>query len=148
MTSFALAKKNMISTKGLTISQLLRSTDTLRKSGSGDTIIKALSFTRTGNGMLVAKAKMLSAKGPPVVYDTWITFMELKDRSRITPTAKVMAQCSCADYMYRWEYANAAHNAARIFYGNGEPPDEQNPAQKPGLCKHAYCLAKKLIETY
>ena len=145
MASFSLHRDQMITFKVLTIGQLLKSTDSLRKSGSDDTIIKALRFTKTANGLIVAKAAMSSASRKHLVFDTWYTFTGLENRRQINAKSKVMVQCQCEDYMFVWEYANTAHNAARIFYSNGEAPDERNPAYRPGLCKHSYRLAIELI---
>ncbi len=64
-----------------------------------------------------------------------------KDQNRYVSSVKylnkqlnVKVSCSCPDYMFRWEYANAQVGAADIIYGNGEPPTDTNPDQKIGLC--------------
>lgn len=48
---------------------------------------------------------------------------------------------NCENFVYMWEYADAEHGAARIIYGNGEPPNFTNPGSAPGLCKHLMALA-------
>lgn len=59
---------------------------------------------------------------------------------------RVLVQCSCESYVfYGFEYANALHGAARIIYGNGEPPSFTNPGMSYGLCKHAYRVALEAV---
>ena len=129
----------------MTLAQLLRSTLALRKRGANDTVIKSLQLATTGNGLLVLKAIMSSASRKGVFFDTWITFTQEKNRSKINAKSFAMCQCSCEDYIFMYEVANTAHNAARIFYSNGESPDERNPGQRPGLCKHLTRLVEELI---
>ena len=54
---------------------------------------------------------------------------------------------NCENYVFTWEYANAAHGASRIVYGNGEPPVVTNPGLVPGLCKHLVAVATTLIKS-
>ena len=51
---------------------------------------------------------------------------------------------NCENWVFMWEYADAEHGAARIIYGNGEPPGFTNPGHAPGLCKHLLALADKM----
>ena len=57
---------------------------------------------------------------------------------------------NCEDFVYHGgEYACTLHGAARIIYGNGEPPTFTNPGNVPYLCKHLvgfahYCMDKGL----
>lgn len=53
---------------------------------------------------------------------------------------------NCENFVFTWEYANAAHGASRIVYGNGEPPVVTNPQLAPGLCKHLVAVATRLIK--
>jgi hypothetical protein len=87
-------------------------------------------------GLAEAKTKSLE-KDKWSVYDTTIEFY---------PKNKVILSCSCPDFMYRWEYALSKRGAARIVYGNGDPPDEANPKLRPGCCKHLVALHDHLIE--
>lgn len=61
------------------------------------------------------------------------------------PKKKVILSCGCPDFMYRWEYALAKKGAARIVYGNGEPPGATNPRNRPGACKHIVALHSHLV---
>lgn len=63
---------------------------------------------------------------------------------KITKQKRVMVSCSCENFVFMWEYADAEHGAARIIYGNGEPPGFTNPGHAPGLCKHLLALASAM----
>ena len=145
MKSKALPKKKMLSTRGLSLKKLLQVSDHLRKSGSGDTDPGGIEYTHTKNGMLVLRTEMTSAIRKNVKFDAWFTFLDNQDKNEIDDTCRVHAQCSCEDYTFTWEYANAAHNAARIFYGNGEAPETKNIGCEPGLCKHLIALAQYAV---
>jgi hypothetical protein len=54
---------------------------------------------------------------------------------------------NCENFMFVWEYANAAHGASRIIYCNGEAPVVTNPSLAFGLCKHLVQLAHHLIDS-
>jgi hypothetical protein len=145
MKNYKLSKREITNTKGLTLAQLIQSTEQQRKyRGINDIVIKALKKVKTKGGKPVIYGVMSSGTDPTKTYDAWITIME-EGQDRIPPDCLVQVQCTCDDYLYMWEYANAAQSAARIFYGNGEPPDDKNPKYRPGLCKHAYLLAHKLL---
>lgn len=59
---------------------------------------------------------------------------------------RVLVQCTCENYVYWWEYANARCGAAYLIYSNGEPPVWTNPGMSVGLCKHLVALSKIVIE--
>jgi len=54
---------------------------------------------------------------------------------------------NCENFVFTFEYANAASGASRIVYGNGEPPVVTNPTMAPGLCKHLVAVATRLIKS-
>ena len=58
---------------------------------------------------------------------------------------RVLLQCDCESYVFTYEYANAAHNAARLIYCNGMYPGFMNPQLTPGACKHLIAFANVLI---
>lgn len=76
--------------------------------------------------------------------------VDARDKNKYTTSIKfidkglnIKVSCSCPDYTFAgWEYANHVVGASDIIYGNGEPPVEKNPSNRPGLCKHLLCLAK------
>lgn len=133
MKSTALSKKDWLA-QGMTLKQLVNGSDSLRKRGSNAVVVKQLEWTKAKNGMLIAKALVTSEVSSTKLYKVWITFTHETLKSKIKTSSLVHVQCSCSDYMYTWEYANAAHNAARLFYCNGEYPIEKNPGLAPGLC--------------
>lgn len=81
--------------------------------------------------------------------------IKARDQNRYTSSIKFLSKslnvkvsCSCPDYMFRWEWANAQQGASDIIYGNGEPPDDTNPQYNPGMCKHLLALRKKIKDTH
>jgi hypothetical protein len=140
--SSALPKTQIVDTGGLSLKRLLSRTDSMRRSNADDVVIKLLKKVRTKNGLPSAIALITSASRKGTLHKTWVTGLTPdKNLSR----QKVMVQCSCEDYTYTFEYANAAHSAARIFFCNGESPDEKNPGLIPGLCKHGVALAQEIL---
>lgn len=57
---------------------------------------------------------------------------------------KVKVSCSCADHLYRWEYALVRKKASYFTYSNKEKPVETNPNMVPATCKHVIALWKTL----
>ena len=57
---------------------------------------------------------------------------------------KVKVSCSCADHLYRWEYALVRKKASYFTYSNHERPVETNPKLVPGCCKHVISLYRNL----
>ncbi len=142
-------EKDLLSVKGLTISQLIAATNkywtgkTSRFDSAYDCTIKKLTRPSNAQGHLIVFSLIESATEVGKVYKTWFNFLKAKSPSE---RVHVMAQCECYDYLFRMEYANAAHSAARLFYSNGEPPDSSNPSLHPGLCKHLICLKRELFD--
>lgn len=59
---------------------------------------------------------------------------------------RVLISCSCPDWVFTWEYANAIHGATKIIFGNGQPPVRKNAGCAPGLCKHSLGVAEYIME--
>lgn len=59
--------------------------------------------------------------------------------------APAVVSCSCKDFKYRWEYANAQSQNAEIKYSNGQPALVTNPKNKKQLCKHLYAIKDDVI---
>ena len=95
MHSVSLPKKDMISTKGLTINQLLSASEPAEVDRASGITLRTIKYTKTGHGMLVVKAKALSASRENLSFDTWFTFLDIKDKLQISGKCKVHAQCSC-----------------------------------------------------
>jgi hypothetical protein len=68
----------------------------------------------------------------------YVTMMEFYADS------KVKVSCSCADHLYRWEYALVRKKASYFTYSNHEKPVETNPRLIPACCKHVIALYKSL----
>jgi hypothetical protein len=61
-------------------------------------------------------------------------------------TVDVLVQCDCGLQVYHGaEWVLAQKGAARIIYGNGDPPDQTNPAYRPYICHHLIKLANSII---
>lgn len=58
--------------------------------------------------------------------------------------ANVKVDCSCARYLYVWNYALNQYDAAIKDRTNGEAPEQTNPAETPGICKHGVVALKLL----
>jgi len=65
-------------------------------------------------------------------YVTMITFLDKKLHCKVS--------CSCADFMFRSEFALHSKGAADIEYSDGSPPDFTNPQLRPQTCKHVVRL--------
>lgn len=59
--------------------------------------------------------------------------------------APAVVSCSCPDFKFRWEYANAQSQNAEIKYSNGQPALITNPSNKKQLCKHLYAIKDDVI---
>lgn len=134
--------------KGVSLAVLLRNTPRLMRENADECYITAYKKTKTKKALPVVIAKVRH-KDPlrpnKEVRDYEVMFVGLDDPNKpITKQKRVMVSCPCANYVFMWEYANAEHGAARIIYGNGEPPSYTNPAHIPGLCKHATALANRI----
>ena len=143
--------------RGLTLRKLFRNTPRLMINNAMDVNVIKFKVTKTRSGMPAIQAVTLTddpwrpnrTKRP---RDTFIIGLDVdkqgeKDINKpVNAHKRVIVSCSCEDYMFRWEYANAAHGASRIIYGNGDPPEYTNPLLAYGLCKHLVALAKKIIK--
>lgn len=139
-----------VSEKGMTLRQLMKSTPRLMVENSFDCYITKLKRGKTKKGLPVVTSRV-RFKDPfrpsAQVRLHEVLIVGLDDPFKpINKQKRVLVSCGCENYVYMWEYANAVHGAARIIYGNGAPPSYTNPANQPGLCKHAYRLAREMIE--
>ena len=79
-------------------------------------------------------------------HETYFVGIGPNQDAPIHKQSKVLVQCSCENFVYVFEYANATMGASRLLFCNGEPPVFTNPGLAPGLCKHGIALAKIIIE--
>lgn len=139
-----------LSEKGMTLRQLMKSTPRLMRENSFDCFIVKMNKGKTRKGLPVVTARV-RFKDPyrpsAQVRVHEVLIVGLDDPFKpINKQKRVMVSCACENYTYCWEYANTLHGASRVIYGNGEPPSYTNPANQPGLCKHAYKLAQEIID--
>lgn len=55
---------------------------------------------------------------------------------RLGTTSKVVAECDCADFKYRWDYALFLRDSSDLAHANSQKPRITNPTVRGGLCKH------------
>lgn len=139
------------SKKGMSLRQLIRATPKLFINNAVDVEAKKVTKLKT-------KTLRPCIKGAMVTYDLWRkdrvrrvheTYIIGMDEDLSKPVnrhRKVLVQCSCENFVYVFEYANASVGASRLIYSNGEPPNFTNPRLAPGCCKHIIALAKVAIE--
>lgn len=142
--------------KGMTLRKLLRGTPKLMVNNSIDVELLELKKTKTKSGMPAIKAVSITNDPwrPGKVIRKHKTFIIGADQDEegnpskkpVNKHKKVIVSCDCENYVFMWEYANAAHGASRIVYSNGEPPIVTNPGLAPGLCKHLVAVATNIIK--
>ncbi len=59
------------------------------------------------------------------------------DSGWFSSKSRPVVDCSCADFVYTFEYVLAYTGNGMIWRCNGDTPDERNPGHRLGLCKHA-----------
>lgn len=139
-----------LSKKGMSLKGLLRNTPALMLHNSQDVRISKLRKTTTRSGLKAYSAKALHQDPwrpdrTKKIRDVYIIGLSDPDKP-ISKQRKVLVSCSCENYAFTWEYANAVHGCARVIYGNGEPPAFTNPHLVPALCKHITAVARHLIQ--
>lgn len=140
-----------LSKKGLTLRQLLRNTARFRKeTGKEEVVIQKLKKQKTKSGLpaISAVATHPEAYMPgKTVKKRDVYIIGLDDQNKpVNRQRRVMVSCNCEDFVFHGgEYACALHGAAKIIYGNGEPPTFTNPGNVPFLCKHLSGLAYEII---
>lgn len=100
--------------------------------------------SKAGNPLVVCKTRSsTTSQGkakPKGSSNTYVSTIE------VLPSSKVIVSCSCQDFMYTWEVALSLKGAARIEYSNGDQPNEKNPRNVPGACKHLVAIGQSLID--
>ncbi len=142
--------------KGMTLRKLMRNTPRLFVNNARYVNLIDYKFTKTKTGMPAHVATMITVDpnqpGRKIQRKVHVLGLDRGKEGQplvnkpVNKHRKVMVQCSCQAYVfYGAEYANALHGAARIIYGNGQPPDFTNPSYVPHLCKHAFSFSKFLV---
>ena len=149
--------ESYLTRKGLTLRKLLRNTPRLFINNAEYVDVISAKKVKTKTGMPAFVGTLITndpnypgyTKVPRTVHIIGLDKDELGRPDYAKPVnkhRKVMIQCSCESYtFYGFEYANAAHGAARIIYGNGEAPNFMNPQLAYGCCKHAYKFGLELV---
>jgi len=132
---------------GMTIAQLLATTDSSRKSNAVRDRVTLVSFKPGGakKDKIVAKTLTYDNNGPRLEirpHTHWIQKKCAAPEDYALPfnKSRVQVSCNCPDYLYTYEYALNHHGAARIINSNGEYPILKNPTLQAGLCKHLWVL--------
>ncbi|WOL24478.1 hypothetical protein fHeYen902_132 [Yersinia phage fHe-Yen9-02] len=133
---------------GVSLTKLMRNTPRLMHENASECYVSGVKKAKTKKGLPIIKADVRH-KDPlrpnKTVRIHECMFVGLDDPNKpISKQKRVMATCACENWVFMWEYACAEHGAARIIYGNGEPPTMTNPSKTPGLCKHLMALAVKI----
>jgi hypothetical protein len=116
--------------KGLSVKELLNGTPIGRRLDAALVhITKFAKGVSAKSGFPGVSAKTGAGR---VVYDTQI--IGTAHGIPLMKQQAVRVSCSCPDYMFNFEYANAHHQAGIVRYGNGDPPLNTNPSLTPGLC--------------
>lgn len=128
--------------RGLTLQQIFQKTTPGRIELANHVVVRNLKFgisKKLGIPKAIAQtfSKDRDADGKPKTFK-YTTAIEFH------PEGKVKVACSCADHLYRWEYALAKRNASYFTYSNGQPPVDTNPKLICGCCKHVVKLSKEL----
>jgi hypothetical protein len=151
MISFAKIMRKML-TERMSFGALFGSTEQGRIDRADDVNVKPLRVTTMGDD----EAWTFSYKSDPSTtqkrWSGYIRFFK-EDVSHKDDAMSLDCQvdCRCPDYCYRWAYANHQQDAGPIGPKSlnqcvNAPPDETNPRQVPGLCKHLAALKDYLWE--
>lgn len=134
--------------KGLSLNALIKASPRLMKENAMECYVTSVKRGKTAKALPLISAKVrhkdpLRPNKTVRLHETMIIGLD-DPYKPITKQKRVMCSCTCENWVFMWEYANAEHGAARIIYGNGEPPGFTNPGHAPGLCKHLLALADKM----
>lgn len=137
----------------LTIRQIMAKAGSQRKAAAAyvDIVATKVKKNREGMPMVVCKTQSkttVQKKGneqkvkikPKGGANTYVSTIE------VYPKNQVIVSCSCDDFKFTWEAALNLKGAARIEYSNGELPNEKNPSNIAGCCKHIYAVGQMLVE--
>lgn len=125
------------------IHQISKKTNRKRRENARYVRLLQVKKGRTPNGLGFIAAQSYSTHiidehGRPVRQETphkYVTMILFVDDK-----LNVKVSCSCADFLYRWEWALWNRGAADIEYSNGDSPEINNPQYKISSCKHLFKL--------
>lgn len=136
--------------KGCSLKTLIRNTPRMMRENGQECKVSGIKSLRTAKGLPVVQASVkhidpFRPNASDKTYDCMMVGLDDPNKP-ISKQKRVLVSCQCENWVYMWEYACAAHGAARIIYGNGEPPTMTNLAQVPALCKHLSGFADEVME--
>ena len=140
-----------LSRKGLSLAKLFSTTPKHTKWLAESCIIKKLDKKKTKSGLPAIQARVYTHDPYSDIpeanrtYDLYVIGID-SQTTPINRQRRVLVSCSCPDYCFTHEYANAVHGASKIIYSNGEPPRVKNVGLAPGLCKHLVALTREIKE--
>lgn len=137
--------------RGMSLRQLIRCTPKLFLYNATEVRARLVETKKTATGRPVVYGQMVTDdpwRRDKIrrIHETYIIGMGDDDKLPVHKHKKVLIQCSCENFVYVFEYANASVGASRLIYSNGEYPHMTNPQLAPGCCKHVIALAKIAIE--
>lgn len=137
--------------KGKTLRQLIRSTPRLFINNAVNVEARSVEVKYTATKRPAVRGKMVTIDPHRTgrvrrVHESYIVGMDEDTSKPVNRHRKVLVQCTCENFVYVFEYANATVGASRLIYSNGEPPVFTNPQLLFGCCKHIIALAKIIIE--
>jgi hypothetical protein len=137
--------------RGMSLRELIRCTPKLFLYNATEVRARTIELKKTQTARPVIYGQMVTddpwrRDRTRRIHETYIIGMDDDDKKPITRHKKVLIQCSCENFVYVFEYANASVGASRLIYCNGDYPYMTNPSLAPGCCKHVIALAKIAIE--
>lgn len=138
----------MVDKKGTKLRKILRMTPRMFHNNSQYVRMLVIKKAKTKSGLTAYLGVMRThdpgRDKPPRKRNVTIIGLD-PDSGLPVNRQRVLLQCDCESYVFTYEYANAAHNAARLIYCNGMYPGFMNPQLTPGACKHLIAFANVLI---
>lgn len=138
----------MVDMKGMKLRRILRMTPRMFHNNAQYVRMLSIKKAKTKSGLTAYLGVMRThdpmRDKPPRKRNVSIIGLD-PDSGLPVNRQRVLLQCDCENYAFTWEYANAAHNAARLLFSNGAYPSFTNPQLAPGACKHLIAFAHNLI---
>ena len=132
--------------KGLLLSRIIKNGTIVDLNNARDVDVIDTKFTKSKNGRKAVIGYCQSVQEgskPKEKYKCSIIGLE---GEMPLSEQRCMFSCNCSRFMYVWEYALMRKGAAKIIFGNGEPPHQTNPHMLASGCKHLIALCRYLIK--
>lgn len=141
-----MAKRKVISERGLTIRQLLTNVVPYVKRTGQDVYRTQIRRLRTKDGTVYKCQTMTRVLGEkPRKHDQEIRIVQGGTKAS-DPLTTLSVSCDCEGFCFVWEYALHRHGASPIKYSNGQPPHVTNGSLHPGICKHLYVILTNIFK--